>query len=37
MITLTDTPDPRLETVLDDGLAEYNAERSACAIGAHWP
>ena len=24
MITLTDTPDPRLESVLEHGLAEYN-------------
>ena len=38
MITLTDTPDPRLEAVLDEGLAEHNAENvRACAIGAHWP
>ena len=25
MLTLTDSPDPRFETVLEDGLAEYNA------------
>jgi GNAT superfamily N-acetyltransferase len=26
MITLSDAPDPRLETVLEDGLATYNAK-----------
>ena len=28
MITLTDTPDPHLEAVLEEGLAEHNAEMS---------
>ena len=28
MITLTDDPDPHLEAVLDEGLAEHNAEMS---------
>jgi GNAT superfamily N-acetyltransferase len=28
MITLTDTPDPHLEDVLDDGLAAHNEEQS---------
>jgi hypothetical protein len=28
MITLTDEPDPHLETVLEDGLTEHNAEMS---------
>ena len=28
MLTLTDEPDPRLEAVLEDGLAEYNEEMS---------
>jgi GNAT superfamily N-acetyltransferase len=27
-ITLTDNPDPALETVLDTGLADYNAEQT---------
>lgn len=27
-MTLTDSPDPRLRTVLDDGLAEHNEEMS---------
>jgi GNAT superfamily N-acetyltransferase len=27
MITLTDAPDPRLESVLEDGLAAYNFEK----------
>ena len=43
MLTLTDDPDPRLEDVLGDGLAEYNAEMSrwrdwrALAVTAHDP
>jgi GNAT superfamily N-acetyltransferase len=43
MMTLTDAPDPRLETVLEDGLAEYNAEMSrlrdwrALAVAVHDP
>src|SRR5262245_20384000 len=43
MLTLTDAPDPRLHQVLEDGLAEYNAERSrrrdwrALAVAAHDP
>jgi GNAT superfamily N-acetyltransferase len=43
MITLTDTPDPRLESVLEDGLAEYNFEQigirdwRALAVTAHDP
>jgi GNAT superfamily N-acetyltransferase len=28
MITLTDSPDPRLEDVLSDGLAAHNAEKA---------
>ena len=28
MIILTETPDPHLRTVLDEGLAEHNAEKS---------
>jgi GNAT superfamily N-acetyltransferase len=28
MITLTDAPDPRLEEILEDGLAAYNAEKT---------
>lgn len=28
MITLTDTPDPQLKSVLEDGLASYNAEKA---------
>ena len=28
MLTLTDDPDPHLEDVLGDGLAEYNTEMS---------
>jgi GNAT superfamily N-acetyltransferase len=43
MFTLTDSPDPRLETVLEDGLAEYNAEKvgdrdgRALAVTVHDP
>ena len=43
MITLTDAPDPRLEAVLEDGLAAYNAEKAgrrdwrALAVAAHDP
>ena len=43
MITLTDAPDPRLESVLEDGLAAYNAEKSGLrdgrplAVSAHDP
>lgn len=43
MITLTDAPDPRLESILEDGLAAYNAEKAgrrdwrALAIAAHDP
>lgn len=43
MITLTDTPDPRLKSVLEDGLASYNAEKAGrrdwrpLAISAHDP
>ena len=43
MITLTDTPDPHLEAVLDEGLAEHNAEMSrlrdwrALAVTVHDP
>jgi len=33
MITLTDTPDPRFETVLEDGLAAYNAEKTGLRDG----
>ena len=28
MISLTDSPDPRFETILEDGLAAYNAEQT---------
>jgi len=28
VITLTDSPDPRFESVLEDGLADYNAEKA---------
>jgi GNAT superfamily N-acetyltransferase len=43
MITLSDTPDPRLKQVLEDGLAAYNAEKIAVrdwrplAVSAHDP
>jgi GNAT superfamily N-acetyltransferase len=43
MITLTDAPDPQLESVLEDGLSAYNAEKMgrrdwrALAIAAHDP
>jgi GNAT superfamily N-acetyltransferase len=43
MITLTDAPDPRLESVLEDGLAAYNAEQAGIrdwrplAVSAHDP
>jgi len=43
MITLTDVPDPRLESILEDGLAAYNAEQTHCrdwrplAVTAHDP
>jgi GNAT superfamily N-acetyltransferase len=43
MITLTDEPDPRLETILEDGLTEHNAEMSrlrdwrALAVQVHDP
>ena len=43
MITLTDLPDPRFETVLEEGLAEYNAEKvggrdwRALAVTVHDP
>jgi len=43
MITLTDTPDPRLEEVLATGLAEYNATQvglrdwRALAVAVHDP
>ena len=43
MLTLTDEPDPRLESVLEDGLAEYNAGQigrrdwRALAVAAHDP
>jgi len=33
MITLTDDPDPRLEDMLGDGLAEYNAEQTRLRDG----
>ncbi len=33
MITLTDDPDPRLETVLEAGLAEYNAAQTGVRDG----
>jgi GNAT superfamily N-acetyltransferase len=43
MLTLTDAPDPRLESILEDGLAAYNAEKAnrrdwrALAVSAHDP
>ena len=43
MITLTNSPDPRFETVLEEGLAEYNAEKvggrdwRALAVTVHDP
>jgi GNAT superfamily N-acetyltransferase len=43
MITLSDTPDPRLKAVLEDGLAAYNAEHTGrrdyrpLAVSAHDP
>ena len=43
MLTLTDSPDPRFETVLEDGLAEYNTEKvggrdwRALAVTVHDP
>ena len=43
MITLTDAPDPRLKSVLEDGLAAYNAEKMGLrdgrplAVTAHDP
>jgi len=43
MIALTDAPDPRLEPMLEDGLAAYNAEKTqrrdwrALAVAAHDP
>jgi GNAT superfamily N-acetyltransferase len=43
MITLTDSPDPCFETVLEEGLAEYNAEKfggrdlRALAVTVHDP
>ena len=43
MITLTDLPDPCFETVLEEGLAEYNAEKvggrdwRALAVTVHDP
>jgi GNAT superfamily N-acetyltransferase len=43
MLTLTDSPDPHLETVLEDGLTEHNAEMSrlrdwrALAVQVHDP
>jgi GNAT superfamily N-acetyltransferase len=43
MITLTDTPDPRLKSVLEDGLAAYNFEYTGIrdwrplAVTAHDP
>ena len=43
MITLTDTPDPQLKCVLEDGLASYNAEKAGrrdwrpLAVTAHDP
>ena len=33
MLTLTDSPDPRFETILEEGLAEYNAEKAG---GRDW-
>jgi len=43
MLTLTDAPDPLLESVLEQGLADYNAETvgrrdwRALAVAAHDP
>jgi GNAT superfamily N-acetyltransferase len=43
MITLSDTPDPRLKAVLEDGLAAYNAEHTGrrdyrpLAVSVHDP
>ena len=44
MITLSDTPDPRLEQILEDGLAAYNFEQTggirdwrALSVTAHDP
>jgi len=43
MLTLTDSPDPRLESILEDGLAAYNAEKAGrrdwreLAVTAHDP
>ena len=43
MLTLTDSPDPRFATVLEDGLAEYNTEKvggrdwRALAVTVHDP
>jgi GNAT superfamily N-acetyltransferase len=43
MITLTDVPDDRLKSVLEDGLAAYNAEKTGVrdwrplAVTAHDP
>ena len=43
MMTLTDSPDPRLRTALDDGLAEHNEEMSrlrdwrCLAVAVHDP
>jgi GNAT superfamily N-acetyltransferase len=43
MLTLTDAPDSRLESILEDGLAAYNAEHAnrrdwrPLAVSAHDP
>lgn len=43
MLTLTDAPDPRLNDLLEDGLASYNAEQARrrdwrpLAVAAHDP
>ena len=43
MLALTDAPDSRLESILDDGLAAYNAEQAnrrdwrPLAVSAHDP
>ena len=43
MLTLTDAPDPRLKSILEDGLAAYNAEQTQrrdfrpLAVTAHDP
>ena len=43
MLTLTEAPDSRLEAILEDGLAAYNAEQAnrrdwrPLAVGAHDP